>query len=86
MSAVSHALARHLPAPMLGLGDPDLTPEAARDRLAAIGQADPETGHMLADNVMATALHLIASGHAQPDEIARFALVICSAEFPRWSA
>lgn len=86
MSAISQAFARHLPAAMLGLGDPDLTPESARDRLAAIGQADPETGHMLADNVMATALHLIAGGYSRPDQLAAHALVICSADFPRWSA
>lgn len=84
--SISYALARHLPGHALGLGQPGLTPEAARDRLAAIGSDDPEAGHLLADAVMHAALTLIADGHLRPGEVAGFALTICSAKFTRWSA
>lgn len=86
MTSVSHALARRLPGHALGLGQPGLTAEAARDRLAAIGDDDPEVGHGLADEVMRAALRLIADGHPAPQELARYALTIDSAEFPRWYA
>lgn len=70
----------------LGLGSDTLSVETARDRLAAIGKADPEHGHGLADEILCSALRLIAEGHGNPRKVAADALVICSAEFPRWCA
>lgn len=76
-------LVRHYPAAMLGLGDPDLTAETARDRLADIGRAEPEVARALAYDVMTAALELIRDGHSRAGEVATFALTVCSAKFTK---
>jgi hypothetical protein len=79
-------LVAQLPAHIvLGYGD-GLNADEVRDRLAALGEDDPERGHCIADELMRCALHLIADGHPNPAQIARDALTITSVEFPRWMA
>jgi hypothetical protein len=85
MSSNAQILAE-LPGYVLGLGAQKTTPEEVRDRLAAIGQADPERGHSLADELMRCALQLIADGHPTAATLARDTLTVISAEFPRWTA
>jgi hypothetical protein len=85
MSSSAQILAE-LPGYILGLGADGLTPEQVRDRLAAIGIDDPEVGHSLADQLALTALRLIANGHPDAAALARDALTVVSAEFPRRTA
>lgn len=79
-------LVTHMPAHVLGLGAPGLTPETVRDRLAQVGRHDPEAGHALADELAVTALRRIAEGVPNPSKYAADALTVLSAEFPRWCA
>jgi hypothetical protein len=85
MSSNAEILAE-LPGYVLGLGAQKITPEEVRDRLTAIGKDDPEHGHGLADQLLLTALRLIADGHPNPQVLARDTLTVVSAEFPRWTA
>lgn len=79
-------LVRLPPSLALGLGSDGLTAESARDRLAALGNDDPEVGHGLVDQLMETALQLVADGYPNPAQLARDTLTVCSADFPRWKA
>lgn len=70
----------------LGLHTYGLTPEQVRERLAALGDLDPERAHSIADELAVCALRLIAEGHPRAVELARDTLTVLDVEFPRWCA
>ncbi|MBB3666378.1 MULTISPECIES: hypothetical protein [Prauserella salsuginis group] len=64
----------------------EVTPEQVRDRLSELGRADPESGHGWEDEFVAAVLTAIRDGHADPVRLAGDALIVTSADFPRWYA
>lgn len=78
-----------LPAlPAAGLAPAGHTMSAAeiRDWLTKNGAGDPEVAHGIVDDLMRGTLEAIRDGHPDPVGLATAALLVDSAEFPRWYA
>ncbi len=75
-----------LPAAGLEPAGHTLSAEDIRERLAALGQDDPEVGHGIEDNLARAVLEQIRDGHPDPVGLATAALTVLDADYKRWFA
>lgn len=61
-----------------------VTPEDLRDRLATYGREDPEHAHSIEDHLLREVLRTIALRGGPDAVLARDALVVVAADYPRW--
>jgi hypothetical protein len=66
-----------------GLPGIDFTIEGIRDALSRLGKADLEKAHGMEDDLARAVLAAIRDGHPDPRGLARDALTVLDAEYPR---
>jgi len=74
-----------LPAGRLAAGK-TMSAEDIRDWLTKHGTDDPEVAHGIVDDLMREVLEAIRDGHPDPQGLAKAALTVDEADFPRWYA